>query len=505
MVTGKIPLRSLVISGACALAILGTVAAIYLLISARLHQESARIADEAAHSIRAAEELEQSLRAHARLDDAGVGSGAVLQAVDYDEQRRAIERDIAHSFGEIEQHVDSAEEGALVASVESKIQRYLERHAQDMSAGLTPEASYKKNNPMIRDIEKGLEELSRVNVDQADDMSKAIVARANRGELLGMISAISLISIMTVLLLGLDRHLYRPLVRITEAMEAFAAGRPSVRAPRAKTAEIDRIARTFNDMAQTIENQKSAQLRFLAAIAHDLRNPLGAIRMSADLLKETAAVAPDDQPLLDVVVRQVGHLDRLVGDLLETMRTEAGGLSICREPTDLRALVADAILLHKQTSSLHRIVFDSDPQPIPCNGDPARLSQVMNNLIGNAIKYSPNGGRVNIRVFKTGDQAQVQVSDEGLGIAEDELDAIFEPFRRSDATRNAIPGVGLGLSVSRKIIEAHGGTVTVQSRIGAGSTFTVHLPVEKVGDEGTLPFAVAALPSDTGPTLAHVH
>jgi two-component system, OmpR family, sensor histidine kinase MtrB len=117
--------------------------------------------------------------------------------------------------------------------------------------------------------------------------------------------------------------------------------------------------------------------------------------------------------------------------------------------------------------------------PVVVRGDPTRLTQVVTNLLSNAIKYSPRGGRVRVQLARAQDEVMLSVSDEGVGIPPDEYERIFEPFRRSKGSSAEIPGIGLGLSVSRRIVRAHGGDIEVVSQIGAGSTFRVRLPPQR--------------------------
>lgn len=133
--------------------------------------------------------------------------------------------------------------------------------------------------------------------------------------------------------------------------------------------------------------------------------------------------------------------------------------------------------LFKDSSSLHRIRLDVPEEPVLVACDPVRIEQAMNNLVSNAIKYSPRGGEVRIFVRRGGELGEVAVEDQGMGIREADEALIWEPFKRSGISAESIPGVGLGLSISRQIIEAHGGTLSVQSEVGKGSIFAVHLPL----------------------------
>ena len=167
----------------------------------------------------------------------------------------------------------------------------------------------------------------------------------------------------------------------------------------------------------------------------------------------------------------------MVGDFLDASRIEGGHLELIRRRSDARDFVRDVVQLYETSSFSHplRLAIPSSPVMVDC--DPERMAQVLNNLVSNAIKYSPNGGPVVLSLREEGENAILTVSDSGIGIAHGDLEKIFEPFRRTGASRETIPGVGLGLSVSRRIVEGHGGRIVVQSELGAGSTFRVEVPL----------------------------
>jgi len=181
---------------------------------------------------------------------------------------------------------------------------------------------------------------------------------------------------------------------------------------------------------------------------------------------------------MEVVKRQVHGLDRMIGDLLDTSRIEAGQLELRVKDCDLRAIAQASFDLFNSGSSEYQLKLSLPDDPVHVHCDPLRIEQVINNLLSNAIKYSPRGGRIEVALKRANDQALIWVSDEGVGIAREDLPYIFEPFRRTAASREEVPGVGLGLSVAQRIVRAHGGAIHVESQTGRGSTFRVHLPAE---------------------------
>ena len=239
------------------------------------------------------------------------------------------------------------------------------------------------------------------------------------------------------------------------------------------------MARNFNRMADALARQRQGQGAFLASVAHDLRNPISALKL-------TTAAFPPGAPLpsevrlrraLEVVRRQAGKLERMLNDLLDTARIEAGEVEMRIERLDLRDLVRSALELFEGSSPQHRLVSEVPQSAVPVYCDPLRIEQVLANLISNAIKYSPAGGEVRVILRIANGEAVIQVTDQGIGIPERDRATIFEPFRRTGSLRSAVAGAGLGLYVVRRLVEAHAGSVAVASMEGVGTIFTVRLPL----------------------------
>jgi signal transduction histidine kinase len=167
----------------------------------------------------------------------------------------------------------------------------------------------------------------------------------------------------------------------------------------------------------------------------------------------------------------------MVQDLLDATNIEAGRLALELEVIDLCCVVRDVADLFSDTTIRHELSVDVTEEPLFVRCDPLRIEQTLTNLVSNAIKYSPRGGRVRISVRREGDAVQVCVSDEGVGIGASDLEHIWEPFRRTGLSRESVPGVGLGLWTAKRLVEAHQGTIKVESTLGSGSTFTVSLPL----------------------------
>ena len=236
----------------------------------------------------------------------------------------------------------------------------------------------------------------------------------------------------------------------------------------------------LNETTRALADQRKQQLTFIAGVAHDLRNPLSGLKITVDLLHElepSLASRESGARALGVLRRNIDRLTRMVDDLLDTSRIEAGGVALCFEDgVDLREAARSAVELYGGTSPRHAVRLEVPEAPVTIRADPTRLDQVVGNLVSNAIKYSPEGGDIVVRVEKRGADAILAVCDRGVGIPPEEHARIFEPFRRAGRAADLAPGAGLGLSVVRRIVEAHGGHVELQSAPERGSEFRIVLP-----------------------------
>jgi signal transduction histidine kinase len=220
--------------------------------------------------------------------------------------------------------------------------------------------------------------------------------------------------------------------------------------------------------------------QFVATVSHELRTPLTSIRGWLDLLIEDAGtLESEERDALQRVDRNVDRLARLVGDLLDLTRADAGVLSMRSELVDLAALTRDAVasLANAEGAADRDVRLTVEPS-IRVTGDTQRLARVIDNLCSNAIKYTPPGGRVAVDLGQRDGSAVLRVSDIGIGIPAAEREHLFRPFfRASTATDRGIPGTGLGLAVSKAIVERHGGSIAVSDAEGGGVVFTVTLPL----------------------------
>ncbi|HEY8476571.1 MAG TPA: ATP-binding protein [Chloroflexota bacterium] len=233
------------------------------------------------------------------------------------------------------------------------------------------------------------------------------------------------------------------------------------------------FARERQARAEAEEARRRLEL-FMGVVAHDLRGPLTAIRGYAQLLQRGA---PEERRAraLQVVVDQVDHMERLIGDLLDFSRIVAGRIRVSPRSMDLVELARRVVDARQLTTTRHRILLEAPPTLVGVwDGD--RLAQVLTNLVDNAVKYSPDGGTVWVRLRSLDGEVEIAVTDRGVGLTPDELRVLFRPFVRLERW-GTLKGAGLGLFITKGIVEAHGGRLWAESAgKGKGSTFRVVLP-----------------------------
>jgi signal transduction histidine kinase len=256
---------------------------------------------------------------------------------------------------------------------------------------------------------------------------------------------------------------------------------------RAGSSELGELAVQFNTMADRLEESVEMSRRdrdrsrdFLADVSHELRTPLAALRTFNQLLMESAGDDPEARAeFLESSAGQIERLDWLAQNLLELSKLDSGLVLLDLRPDDLRAAVESAAHQHDAAAARRgvRLTVDLPPAPIRIRHDPPRIGQVVANLVGNAVKFTPRGGSVRVDVEAVEDGARIDVADTGVGIDAAELPHIFERFYRGSRANEARgSGSGLGLAIVRSIVDMHGGTVSVESGADVGSRFTVYLP-----------------------------
>jgi PAS domain S-box-containing protein len=235
---------------------------------------------------------------------------------------------------------------------------------------------------------------------------------------------------------------------------------------RARLYEAERRAR------EIAQQEVRARDAFIAVASHELRNPLASVKGYAQLLQRRGAY---NERLVETILTQTSQLERLIQDLLDASSLEAHRLDLQREMVDLLTIARSCAEQAQAQSAEHTVVLAAPSGPLTGWWDPQRLAQIFQNLLNNAMKYSPDGGAIRLEIDDRGDELLVAVVDSGIGIAPDVLPRLAERFYRADSARGT-QGLGLGLYITRELIEAHGGRLTVESNLGSGSRFSFTLP-----------------------------
>jgi two-component system CheB/CheR fusion protein len=249
--------------------------------------------------------------------------------------------------------------------------------------------------------------------------------------------------------------------------------------PRALVAMHDVSARKRAERALRDESIRKDE--FMAALSHELRNPLTPIRSSLAVLARAEPGGGDARGALVIAERQLDHLVHIVDDLLDVTRIVQGKIRLAREPVELGRLLRSLVDDHRRDLESRGIALDTsmEPEMLWVDADRTRLAQVVGNLLGNALKFTPRGGHVEVASRREGDRAVLTVRDDGAGIAPDMREHLFQPFVQAPQTLERTPGgLGLGLAMVKGLVELHGGTVEASSAgLGCGSLFTVSLPL----------------------------
>lgn len=294
---------------------------------------------------------------------------------------------------------------------------------------------------------------------------------------------------------GLIASMRRPLEELVEASGRLAGGDLEARVQVGGLAETAALGTAFNEMAAELQRRagerdqlETMKDEFVVTASHELRSPLTSVQGFAELLMlERDKLTPRQADTLEIILDNTRHLVRLLNDLLDLARSDAGRLTIKPSPTDAGPLVEDAVrTIRSQTEakgqSLHLRVEPDLPQ---INVDRDRIRQVLVNLLTNAHEYCPEGAAIAVTAERDDAEVQIAVGDDGPGMAEDQLEHIFERFTRGDAgLTQHVGGTGLGLAISKSLVELHGGRIDATSSPGRGSRFCIWLPAAAAHPNG---------------------
>jgi signal transduction histidine kinase len=290
--------------------------------------------------------------------------------------------------------------------------------------------------------------------------------------------------------LYLARSIARPVREVAEGANRLADGELSLRLQGQGPGEVGELTRAFNTMAESLQRGRAEleaqneQLRasehvkseLVSIVSHEVRTPLASVLGFTSLMLQHDFDEEARRRYLGIIDSQARRLSQLVEDFLDARRLEEGKLELRREHVDLAALLREQVELFRGQSEGHELTLEAASGTATVVGDPGRLAQVVGNLLSNAIKYSPQGGSVEVSVSADDGWATVLVRDHGFGIPEHQHPQVFTKFFRGDAGARGIAGTGLGLVLSREIVEAHGGEMGFDSTAGAGAVFWFRLP-----------------------------
>ncbi|MEM8535461.1 MAG: ATP-binding protein [Chloroflexota bacterium] len=310
------------------------------------------------------------------------------------------------------------------------------------------------------------------------------------------LAGLGLITILSVLAIIFSRWFSRPLRAITDAAQSLSTGRLETRAPRATIREMDDLARTFNTMAQALDEADRQRRQMTADIAHELRTPLSIIKGRLEGLQDGVYEATPDQ--IDHLLGETALLERLINDLRVLALADAGQLPLYPELIDPRDLLEHTQKTFTEQAQTQQVSLRIEaPEELPdIDGDEQRLAQVMGNLVANALRYTPPEGTITLVAERSTNHLTqnlvvahqtsppapssvvLRVRDTGAGIDEEMLPYIFDRFWRADRARTRTHGgTGLGLAIVKQIVAAHGGKVWAESTLGQGTTISLALPV----------------------------
>lgn len=315
--------------------------------------------------------------------------------------------------------------------------------------------------------------------------SEALLTKADavfRTNSYGAIATAAAIAALLACVIGffVSRAISRPIQRITSTAKQIRNGDLTARSKVTGTDEVGQLGETFDDMAGTIERDLKLEHRLTGDVAHELRTPLMAMQATVEAMQD--GVLPADDEHLEVVATEVRRLSRLIDAMLKLSRLENGTTELKTERTDLVYLVKSLVssqhqLFHER--GLHLRFVDETPHgELYADVDPDLLREAIVNLMSNAMRYTNADGWVKVSLRQDRSDVLIAVQDTGIGIAKEDIPQTFARFWRSDVSRERVSGgLGVGLAITKEIVDRHNGTILVESELGRGTTFTLRIPL----------------------------
>ncbi|MFJ9007911.1 sensor histidine kinase [Streptomyces canus] len=299
----------------------------------------------------------------------------------------------------------------------------------------------------------------------------------NRLRITGVMASVLLLTVVATVALG--RRLVRPLWKLTAAARRIRDGDTTVRAQVTGADEIAQLAEAFNDMSAHRAHLDGLRRSMVGDVAHELRTPLSNIRAWLEAAED--GLVPADKALISSLLEEALLLQHVVEDLRDLAAADAGELHLSKTRTDIGELLAQTVTSHAPQAEAAGVTLATATarNVRPIDADSLRLRQALSNLLGNAIRHTPTGGEITLEATRAQDVTRIRVTDTGSGISPTDLPRVFDRFWRAERSRNRQGGgSGLGLPITRHIIELHDGTITAESTLGKGTTFTLTIPDE---------------------------
>lgn len=361
-------------------------------------------------------------------------------------------------------------EGSLIAYTAGRMGRMMTEGAPPQGARVIARSLIVANGEAVGEVQ--------VLQRSADTLLTERDLRFRRASIWGLtVAALIAVALASLAGVAYSRGMVRPIVAVTRAAEALRRGDRSARTGMSGGDPISDLGATFDQMADAVEAERRFEQQLTADVAHELRTPLQAIQATVEAMQD--GVLPTDEERLALIHDETVRLGRLAGSILELSRLETGAAQFVRTPVDLAVPVAAAVESSRALmESTGHALEESIDGGLVVLGDTDRLTQAVGNLLSNAARYTPEGGRVRVRLLRDAGDAVIEVADSGMGVAEDDRAKVFTRFWRADPARSrASGGLGIGLAVVREIVERHGGSVGVHVSDLGGAAFVIRLPL----------------------------
>ncbi len=416
---------------------------------------------------------------------------------------RAARREVPRRARELERLVaDSPIQRQRVRDLRVAINDYVDDYlvpivtlAQENLAAVRQTLAAEEAKRRTDDIRRSFNELQSTEEGRAASSAASATTQSRRAIVLGVAGLVACALLIVLFGLYLARSTAHPVREAATAATRFAEGDLSVRLSEGGPGEVGELTAAFNHMAEELARQRrelqdqNEKLReserrkseLVRIVSHELRTPLASILGFTSVLLNRDAEPEEQRRYLEIIDREGRRLSNLLNDFLDAERLDEGHLLLEPELIDVSRVVAEQVRLFEGQSDKHKLDMVLPPTPLNVHGDPNRLAQVVGNLLSNAIKYSPEGGTVHVVAEQENGVVRVSVRDEGLGIPDDQQERVFLKFFRGDASASGIPGTGLGLTIARSVVEAHGGSMNFESGSGEGSVFWLELPTAAPG------------------------